>query len=298
MAHAPKTSGHFITRFAPSPTGYLHKGHAYAALTAYRRACNEGGMFILRIEDIDQTRCRPAFTQAIYEDLDWLGIKWPEPVRIQSQHFDTYRNALEKLKQLGLVYPCFCTRKDIIREIDNAPSAPHGPDGPCYPGTCRKLSNAEIDEKITSGKPHALRLNLRAALSIIYKPLGWHDEVHGFTKATPEILGDIVLARKDTPTSYHLSVVVDDALQNITHVIRGEDLLHATHIHVVLQTLLGFPVPIYHHHPLLTDNEGRRLAKRSGAISIRDTRMSRVNAQNYLSQLNSGEILTPKAPDA
>lgn len=288
MSEKKKAPSTFITRFAPSPTGYLHKGHAFAALTAFERARREKGTFLLRIEDIDQTRCRPEYTEAIFEDLSWLGIHWAEPVRIQSQHYRDYAEAIQRLRDMELVYPCFCTRKDIMREIANAPSAPHGPEGPCYPGTCRQLHEDVVAEHIASGKAYALRLKLDAALAQINEPLGWRDELHGCIDAEPETLGDIVLARKDTPTSYHLSVVVDDGLQGITHVIRGEDLLHATHIHVVLQKLLKLPTPIYHHHPLLTDKDGERLAKRAGATSIRDSRLNGISAIEYLKELRAG----------
>lgn len=269
----------FTTRFAPSPTGLLHKGHAFAALTAYQRAQYECGRFLLRVEDIDTTRCKPAFIQAIYEDLAWLGIKWEQPVRIQSEHFDDYMHALTQLKLRGLAYPCFCTRKEIQAEIEQAPSAPHGFDGPIYPGTCKNLTNVQIKDRMDKGTPYAWRLNLALALENIKTPLTWIDEIHGTITAKPETLGDIILARKDTPTSYHLSVVVDDALQGITHVVRGEDLLPATHIHIVLQKLLDLPPPTYHHHPLMLDSEGKRLAKRDKAITLRQIRETGVSAE-------------------
>ncbi|WP_262693864.1 tRNA glutamyl-Q(34) synthetase GluQRS [Kordiimonas aquimaris] len=285
MVTEKNTAGHFVTRFAPSPTGFLHKGHAFAAMTAYRRAQKENGTFLLRIEDIDQTRCKSAFVNAIYEDLSWLGLTWPEPVRIQSEHYGDYKNALDQLENLGLLYPCFCTRKDIQRELKAAQSAPHSMDGPVYPGTCKKLPNSEIKAKISAGRPYAIRLNLKRALSYIQEPIGWHDEIYNYTSASPDILGDIVLARKDVPTSYHLSVVVDDALQKVSHIIRGDDLLHTTHIHVVLQKLLELPAPIYHHHSLLLDDKGERLAKRIGAPSIRDDRAAGITAQEYLKSI-------------
>ncbi len=278
----------FVTRFAPSPTGRLHKGHAYSALLAYERACTEGGEFILRIEDIDTTRCRDEFVDGIFEDLAWLGIRWAEPVRRQSEHFDDYQAALEKLKAMGLAYPCFCTRKDIEAEIAGAGAAPHGPDGPLYPGICRGLSEGERTAKIAEGLPHAWRLDLGAALARTGESLEWRDELKGTVTATPEELGDVVLARKDTPTSYHLSVVVDDGLQGITHIIRGEDLFHATHIHVVLQRLLGFPTPLYHHHGLMLDEHGQRFAKRNRSATLESLRESGVDPvtlkRNLLSQ--------------
>lgn len=274
-----------ITRFAPSPTGYLHKGHAYSALLAYQYALKHQGRFILRIEDIDTTRCRPEFTDAIYEDLNWLGIKWETPVRIQSQHFQDYQDGLERLKQQGLAYPCFCTRKAIQEEINRSGYAPHGPEGPVYPGICRALSKDEALSRIKNGESHAWRLNLEKALIAIDHPIGWKDEVHGRQQATPELLGDIVLSRKDTPTSYHLSVTLDDALEGITHIIRGKDLFHATHIHVVLQALLGLPQPHYHHHGLLLDNNGKRFAKRDKAQTLQSIRRAGVSPAQLLDEI-------------
>lgn len=275
-----KTQSPFVTRFAPSPTGRLHKGHAYSALMAYRRALAEDGRFLLRIEDIDTTRCKPEFTEGIYEDLAWLGLHWETPVRIQSQHFPDYQAALDQLKAMGVAYPCFCTRKDIQREIAAADSAPHGPDGPIYPGICRGRTDAEA--LIAAGTPHAWRLDLAAALAHIGEPLVWRDEINGEISATPEELGDVVLARKDTPTSYHLSVVVDDALQRVTHIIRGEDLWHATHIHVVLQRLLGLATPTYHHHGLLLDDAGQRFAKRNKSVTLENLRAKGVTAASLV----------------
>lgn len=272
MNDTPNTSAPFVTRFAPSPTGRLHKGHAYSALLAYDAAQQQDGRFLLRIEDIDTGRCKPEFTNGIYKDLRWLGIKWEEPVRHQSNHFDAYADALETLKSLGVVYPCFCTRKDIQAEIEAAERAPHGPDGPLYPRICHQHSDAERDKHIKGGKPHAWRLDLLAALDRIQAPLSWQDERLGTVMATPEELGDVVLARKDTPTSYHLSVVLDDALQGVTHIIRGEDLFHTTHIHVVLQQLLGLPTPHYHHHRLLLDEKGQRFAKRNKSVTLQSLR--------------------------
>jgi len=265
-----ETPQQLVTRFAPSPTGRLHKGHAYSALLAFRRAQDAGGRFLLRIEDIDTVRCRNEFVDGIFEDLQWLGLTWEEPVRRQSEHFSDYQTALDRLKAMGLVYPCFCTRKDIQREIEASESAPHGPDGPAYPGICRGRADAEA--LLADGKPHAWRLDLKAALKHIGEPLVWTDELKGEIAAVPEELGDVVLARKDTPTSYHLSVVVDAALQGITHIIRGEDLFHATHIHIVLQKLLGYPTPIYHHHGLLLDEHGERFAKRNKSVTLESLR--------------------------
>ncbi len=275
-----------VTRFAPSPTGLLHKGHAYSALLAFRAAQQADGRFLLRIEDIDTIRCRPEFTHAIYEDLGWLGISWEDPVRVQSQHFPDFANALLHLKNLGVIYPCFCTRKDIQAEIAKSPAAPHGPDGPIYPGTCRPLSEDERETRIAAGEPHAWRLDLKAALAIVGNDLTWHDEHKGQIAATPEELGDVILARKDTPTSYHLSVVHDDALQKITHIVRGQDLWHATHIHVVLQKLLGYPTPTYSHHGLLTDADGKRFAKRDKALTLQAIRESGMSVDELIESLD------------
>lgn len=285
MASQTAVQSGFVTRFAPSPTGLLHKGHAYSALQAFRAARTANGRFLLRIEDIDTTRCRPEFTEAIFEDLAWLGLDWEKPVRIQSRHFDDYRNSLLRLQELGVVYPCFCTRKEIHAEIARSPSAPHGPDGPLYPGTCRKKSKDERQSRIQSGEAHAWRLDLTAALSITGHGLTWVDTERGEIAATPEELGDVVLARKDTPTSYHLSVVHDDALQGISHVVRGEDLFHATHIHAVLQNLLGFPALTYSHHGLLTDDSGKRFAKRDKALTLRSIRESGISPDVLISSL-------------
>jgi len=261
-----------VTRFAPSPTGLLHLGHAFAAGFAHHLAKENGGRFLVRMEDIDSTRVRPEFEDAIFEDMAWLGLEWEKPVRRQCEHFDDYRAALAKLEAKGLLYPCFCTRKDIQAEITGAANAPQGPDGPLYPGTCRARSIAEREERIASGQPYALRLDVAKAVASVGHPLTWKDRANGECLATPEIFGDVVLARKETPTSYHFAVVVDDALQGITLVTRGEDLLPACHLHRLLQELLGLPVPEWHHHRLITDEQGRRLAKRDQARSIRSLR--------------------------
>jgi glutamyl-Q tRNA(Asp) synthetase len=260
-----------ITRFAPSPTGHLHLGHAHSALFGWRAARQVGGRFLLRIEDIDPQRCRPAFEADLMEDLAWLGLDWEKPVRRQSEHFDDYRAALARLQALDLVYPCFCTRKDIAAEIARAGHAPQGPDGPLYPGLCRHLSADIRTARLACGEAYALRLNVAEACRQA-GPLRWHDRGQGWQEATPEILGDVVLARKDTPTSYHLSVTVDDDLQGVTLVTRGQDLFSATHLHRLLQALLGLAAPDYHHHGLLVNEQGERLAKRDGARSLRSLR--------------------------
>jgi glutamyl-Q tRNA(Asp) synthetase len=260
-----------VTRFAPSPTGYLHLGHAHSALTGWRAARRVGGRFLLRLEDIDQTRCRPEFAAAILEDLAWLGLDWDGPVRVQSEHFADYRAALERLQAAGLLYPCFCTRAAIRAEMARAVAAPHGPEGPLYPGTCRALEPAERERRIAAGESFALRLDVAAAQARC-GPLFWEDERAGRIAADPASLGDVVLARKDTPASYHLAVTVDDALQGVTLVTRGVDLFAATHIHRLLQALLDLPVPRWRHHALLTDAGGRRFAKRDQAQTLRALR--------------------------
>jgi glutamyl-Q tRNA(Asp) synthetase len=256
-----------VTRFAPSPTGRLHLGHAYAALFAAKRARRDGGRFLLRIEDIDATRCRREFIDAILEDLDWLGLAWERPVRRQSEHMDDYRAALERLEAMGVLYPCFCTRKDIAAEIARAGGAPHGPDGAIYPGICRGLDAPTREARRAAGTAYALRLDVVRALAIT-GPLTWRDEAAGEIAADPLSLGDVVLARKETPTSYHLAVTLDDHLQGVTTVTRGTDLFHATHVHRLLQALLGLDVPRWHHHRLLRDANGERLAKRAGAPTL------------------------------
>jgi len=259
-----------VTRFSPSPTGLLHLGHAYSALIAWRAAREAGGRFLLRLEDIDQTRCRAEFAAAILEDLAWLGLDWDGPVRKQSEHFDDYRQALATLDAVRVLYPCFCTRREIQAEIARAGGAPHGDVGPRYPGTCRRLAGDEVAAKLRSGSDYALRFDSARTLALT-GPLGWTEEGRQ-RQADPEVLGDVVLARKEFPASYHLAVTVDDAVQGITLVTRGADLATATHIHCVLQALLGLPTPRYRHHPLLTDATGRRLAKRDGVATIRSMR--------------------------
>ncbi|MFN0076216.1 MAG: tRNA glutamyl-Q(34) synthetase GluQRS [Prosthecobacter sp.] len=262
-----------VTRFAPSPTGWLHLGHAYAAVFA-QEAAGQGGRFLIRLEDIDGTRARPEYEEAIFEDLAWLGLSWETPVRRQSDHFDDYRAALTKLETLGVLYPCFCTRREIQEEIARAGNAPQGPDGPLYPGTCRSRDAAERNERIAAGEAYALRLDVSKAMRLVSHELAWTDRERGRCKAQPDVFGDVVLARKDTPASYHLAVVVDDALQGITLVTRGEDLMEATHLHRLLQELLGLPVPEWHHHRLITDEKGKRLAKRDDARSLRSLRVA------------------------
>jgi glutamyl-Q tRNA(Asp) synthetase len=256
-----------VTRFAPSPTGHLHLGHAHSALLAWRRARESGGRFLLRLEDIDATRCRADYADSVLADLAWLGLDWDGAVRRQSAHFADYRAALDDLAARGFVYPCFCTRAAIQAEIARAGSAPHGPEGPLYPGTCRGLAADRRAARIAAGEPYALRLDVARAVAAA-GTLSWIDEQEGAVRADPASHGDVVLARKDVPTSYHLAVTLDDALQGVTLVTRGEDLFTATHIHRLLQALLDLPVPRYLHHRLLTDASGRRYAKRDRALTI------------------------------
>jgi len=255
------------TRFAPSPTGRLHLGHALAAITAYDLARSHGGAFLLRFEDIDSTRVREEYYSAIEDDLRWLGLSWTGTPLRQSVRQDAYAVALSVLRETGVIYPCFCTRKDIIDEAARMTHAPHGPEGPLYPGKCRSLSQATRRTKLDAGEPFSWRLDAAAA-SRLTAPLTFHDLRHGTIAVDPALLGDVVLARKDIGISYHLAVVADDALQGISHVTRGEDLLPSTHVHRLLQRLLGFPEPVYLHHPLVLDETGKRLAKRHDSLSL------------------------------
>ena len=261
-----------ITRFAPSPSGLLHLGHAYSAIFAASQARARDGDFLLRIEDIDIGRCRPEFEAAILEDLSWLGLIWREPVRRQSDHLDDHANALARLETMGLLYPCFLSRK----EIGEALSAPHlapgtGPDGPAVTDTDRLMPEDERARRLEAGEPHVLRLRMAKASALVGQ-LSWRDLDRGIQTATPDIFGDVVLARKDVPTSYHLAVTVDDALQGVSLVTRGEDLFLASHVHRLLQALLELPVPDYRHHSLLADETGRRYAKRDRALTLRSLR--------------------------
>jgi len=261
-----------VTRFAPSPTGYLHLGHAYAALFAYEAARFAGGRFLLRLEDIDRHRCRPQFAEAILADLSWLGLAWDPPLRRQSEQLEVYAAALERLRELGVVYPCFCTHESMRREVEAAGFAPHGPEGePPYPGICRRLGEAERARRLRRGGSYCWRLDVERALALTGR-LRWFDCRAGEVEARPELLGDVVLGRKDHPVSYHLAVTVDDALQGVTLVTRGEDLFHATHIHRLLQALLGLPTPRYYHHNIVADSRGRRMAKRNRAVTLRHLR--------------------------
>ena len=270
-----------VTRFAPSPTGYLHLGHAYSALFAHDMARMLGGRFILRIEDIDPGRCRDEYETALYEDLRWLGLSWEEPVLKQTTRLKAYGLALQKLAGMDLVYPCFCTRKEIAAEIERAGHAPHpdekGADGPPYPGTCRKYGKDDRRERFEAGDAYVLRLDLLKAMVLAEdkngdRPLTWMDSAAGLITCDPSAAGDVVLARKDIPTSYHLAVTIDDAHQNVSLVTRGQDLFSSTHVHRLLQAVLDLPTPRWQHHRLILDETGTRLAKRDAAHAIRTLR--------------------------
>lgn len=291
------SSATFTTRFAPSPTGWLHKGHAFSALTAFEAARAEGGRFILRMEDIDATRVRPEYDAAALEDLAWLGLQWEEPVRRQSEHMADYRAALDDLRGRGLVYRCFRTRREVLDEIARAPHRPgEGPDGLVLRGA--PLPEAEEKRRLEAGAPYAWRLSLDAAGEALGEDgldsLWFREEgrgpngEHGLIRARPELAGDVVLARKDVGVSYHLAVTVDDALQGISHVIRGHDLFEASHIQRLLQVLLGLPTPDYRHHGLLLGDDGKRLAKRDRAETLRDIRSRGVSAAELWRDLGFG----------
>ncbi|MFT3723702.1 MAG: tRNA glutamyl-Q(34) synthetase GluQRS [Hyphomonadaceae bacterium] len=284
----------FITRFAPSPTGLLHLGHAYSAILAHDAARAAGGVFLLRIEDIDKTRCRPEFETAMYEDLAWLGLSWPEPVRRQSQHMLDFAAALERLCALGVVYRCFLTRKEIAEQSLSAPhGAGEGPDGVIYRGPAHPMSRDEEDARIARGESFAWRLSIKYSQDLlgedfarlVFLERDARSNAEQTVAAHPESLGDVILARKDTPTSYHLSVVHDDALQGVTHIIRGEDLRASTHIHVLLQRLLGLPTPFYHHHPLLRGPDGKRYAKRDRSLTLAALRAAGVSPADIRSRI-------------
>jgi glutamyl-Q tRNA(Asp) synthetase len=280
-------SGAPTYRFAPSPTGYLHLGHAYSAWFGWHRARALGGQFLLRIEDIDPDRCRPTFAAAIFEDLAWLGIDWDGEVWFQSQRLEVYRARLAALAGRGLVYPCFCSRAAIRREVAASAGAPHGPDGaPLYPGTCRMLSADERAARMAAGAPHAWRLDVGRAVEGM-PALSFFDERLGEVLAEPAMFGDVVLGRRDAPASYHVCVTCDDAAQGVTHVTRGEDLLLATHVHRLLQFLFGWEVPVYAHHGLLRDAAGARLSKRDGAVSLRAMRAAGVSAAEIIDSFST-----------
>ncbi|MEG3168990.1 tRNA glutamyl-Q(34) synthetase GluQRS [Sphingomonas sp. LB3N6] len=272
-----------ITRFAPSPTGRLHLGHAASAIRAHDFARERGGRFVLRIEDIDGTRSRPEFVAGILEDVAWLGLRWDLLV-FQSERLAKYQAALEALKARGLVYPCFCTRAEIAASA----SAPQGDAAPVYPGICRDLTVEEMTAR--AHLAHCWRLDMAKAVAMTGM-LAWHDAIAGTVVADPLAQGDVVLARKDAPASYHLAVTLDDAAQGVTDVVRGVDLFAATDVHRVLQALLGLPVPSYHHHPLVVDAAGRRLAKRDGALSLAEMRAAGEDGARLAARLRGGDRL-------
>jgi glutamyl-Q tRNA(Asp) synthetase len=256
-----------VFRFAPSPNGYLHLGHALSALLNADMAAAVAGRLLLRIEDIDETRCRPEYEAAVYEDLAWLGIEWQQPVRRQSEHYENYRAALARLDSLGLIYPSFESRAEIART-----AAGTDPDGaPLYSGAAKGLSRAERERRIASEEPYALRLDMEAAAARV-GALSWDETGEGEVVAAPELWGDVILARKETSTSYHLSVVVDDAAQGVTHVVRGRDLFQSTSVHRLLQALLGLSAPRSRHHRLILDTEGNKLSKSTSATGLRELR--------------------------
>ena len=288
-----------VTRFAPSPTGRLHLGHAFSAILAHDFAKARGGRFLLRIEDIDGTRSRPEHVAGILDDLAWLGLEWEGPV-FQSERLSLYAAALDRLRGLGLLYPCFCTRAEIAASL----SAPHGAGGEAYPGTCRVISADERAARIH--EPHCWRLDMAAALASL-QPAGWypnagrsdlrwHDATAGWLAADPGPQGDVILARKDAPASYHLAVTIDDAAQGVTDIVRGMDLFEATHVHRLLQALLGLPTPRYYHHPLLTDASGQRLAKRTGAPSLAALRERGDDGRALAAQLRARIAETAEKP--
>jgi glutamyl-Q tRNA(Asp) synthetase len=278
-----------IFRFAPSPNGYLHLGHAFSALFTAGAAKAAGGTMLLRIEDIDRERCKPEYDAAIREDLHWLGLSWPEPVMRQSDRFEAYFEAAKSLRARDLLYPCFCSRNEVALKAKGT-----DPDGaPLYPGTCRHLTDTQVAEKIVAGKQPQYRLDMAAALKVtghlmVSEPALSDDKLLPGAKraANPERWGDVVLVRKDVPTSYHLAVVVDDAAQGVTHVTRGMDLYHATDVHVVLQSLLGLPSPLYSHHELVLADEGdEKLSKSKGSPSLRSLREAGATAADVRRRL-------------
>ena len=319
MTAQPATRGQerdshdIVTRFAPSPTGLLHLGHAWSAIASHDRARQDGGRFVLRIEDIDGTRSRTDHIDAIIRDLAWLGLSWDGPVVRQSERLALYQAALDRLMVQGLLYPCFCTRAEIAASL----AAPQGDAGALYPGTCRHLPDAERARRQV-GEQHAWRLDMAKAVATLPgvpahagtqssgrsalnpgllraqehgirgEGLTWYDELAGTITATPEIHGDVVLARKDAPASYHLAVTVDDAAQGISHVVRGRDLFDATHVHRLLQALLDLPTPVYRHHALLGGADGRRLAKRDHAPTLADLRATSPDGIALLGMLRMG----------
>lgn len=268
----------FITRFAPSPTGRLHMGHAFSALFAESLAITERGKFLLRIEDIDKNRCRKEYTEGIYEDLEWLGIRWDSEVLIQSTRFDEYKNSINILREMEVLYPCFCSRKKIEAEQSNVGLAPHGSMQPKYSGNCRYIGPEERENRIAKREPHSWRIDCGKALSITGQ-LQWVDRAAGTINVESSILGDVIISRKDIETSYHLAVTLDDAHQGVSLVSRGKDLMESTHVHRLLQCLLDLPVPQWYHHKLIKDSKGKRFSKREGSLTLKEMRDSGISAE-------------------
>lgn len=285
MTSSVQLNPDIVVRFAPSPNGLLHFGHAFAAMMAHDFARARGGQFLLRIEDIDSGRSRPEFVTAILDDLRWLGLGWDGDVIFQSQRLDSYAAAAERLKALELLYPCFCSRSDMRLLQADGPQ-PEGPDGPIYAGTCRHLDPDQARKRATK-EPHSWRLDVAKAAAIT-GPLQWMDERHGAQLSHPERLGDVILVPKETPVAYHLAVTVDDARDGITHVVRGDDLFGSTAIHRLLQALLGLPTPTYFHHRLLCDEEGAKLAKSRGSASLSVLRLAGKSGQDLLQDFRQG----------
>jgi glutamyl-Q tRNA(Asp) synthetase len=293
-----------VFRFAPSPNGHLHLGHALSALLNFDMARATLGRFLLRIEDIDETRCRPEFEAAIYEDLEWLGIGWDGPVRRQSDHLPAYRAALSKLEAQELIYPAFESRAEIARLVAERESPgevwPRDPDSaPLYPGTAKEMPPAERLQRMLLGEPHALRLDMTQAMAGA-GPLTWQETgggpqgESGTITAAPQAWGDVILGRKETPTSYHLSVTLDDALQGVTHVVRGQDLFWSTSVHRVLQALLDLPAPTYHHHRLILGPDGRKLAKSTQSTALRELRAQGATPADIREMVGLQQPLLPR----
>lgn len=277
---------HIVARFAPSPTGRLHVGHGWSALQAHDLAREQGGQFRLRIEDIDGTRSRAEHVEGIMEDLLWLGIDWDGPVIFQSERLAAYEAGLDRLKAAGIIYPCFCTRAEIAAEIAASLSAPHGPHGPLYPGACRRHSDAERAARLARD-PHGWRIDMAKAVERA-GPLYWEDMEAGRVEADPASAGDVILARKDAPTSYHLAATLDDAEMGVTHIVRGRDLFAATHVHRLLQALLDLPTPRYRHHRLLAGPGGKRLAKRDGGHALAELRAGGADPRRLADDMRRG----------
>ncbi len=275
-----------ITRFAPSPTGLMHLGHAYSAFFAFDLAKAAGGDFILRIEDIDLTRRKPEFMQAITDDLAWLGLEWEQPVRQQSAHFSEYEQQLKKLQDLGIIYPCYCSRREINQARDEMLHAPHGL-GDTYPQICKNRPQSEIEKLMQQGREPAYRLDLKKALALIDLPPIWHDLNQGEQAMDFRSIGDIILARRDIKTSYHLAVTHDDNLQSINLITRGSDLMAITPLHMLLQQLLGYQTPFYAHHDLITDGQNNRLAKSQNSPSLQSLKSQGFTAQDIRQQVGA-----------